>query len=94
MHTEDGLWNSMDGNGAKWHHTLEMDMAYYVWKRSQMASYNGIGHGILWLEMEPNGITGNAQRKIDLHNMKLQIGLHNIFRRTCDFSLLSSRLHQ
>ena len=53
MHTEDGLWNSMDGNGAKWHHTMEMDMAYYVWKRSQMASYNGIRHGILWMETEP-----------------------------------------
>ena len=61
MHTEDGLWNSMDGNGAKWHHTMETDMAYNVWNRSQMetdmayygwkrslmASYNGIGHGIL-----------------------------------------------
>ena len=55
-----------------------------------MALHNGNGHGILWLEMEPNGITCSAERKIDLHNMKLQIGLHNIFRRACDFSLLSS----
>ena len=39
MHTEDGLGNSMDGNGAKWHHTMETDMAYYVWNPSQMALY-------------------------------------------------------
>ena len=99
----------MDGIGAKWHYIMETNMEYHGWKQSQMALYNGNGHGIpikdgiganwhyimetdmeFLLEIEPNGITGNAERKIDLHNMKLQIGLHNIFRRTCDFSLLSS----
>ena len=65
-------------------------MEYHGWKRSQIALYNGHGHGILWLEMEPNGITCNAERKIDLHKMKLQTGLHKIFWRACDFSLLSS----
>ena len=28
-------------------------MLYYGWKRSQMALYNGIGYGILWMETEP-----------------------------------------
>ena len=56
MHTEDGLWNSMDGDGAKWHYIMETAMAYYEWNRCQMALYNGI----LLMEMEPNGITGNA----------------------------------
>ena len=65
----------MDGIGAKWHYIMETDMEYHGWKRSQMALYNGT----LWMGREPNGITGNAERKIDLHNMKLQIGLHNIF---------------
>ena len=67
----------MDGIGAKWHYIMETDMEYHGWKRSQIALYNGHGHGILWLEMEPNGITCNAERKIYLHNMKLQIGLQS-----------------
>ena len=32
---------------------METDMLYYGWKRSQMALYNGIGYGILWMETEP-----------------------------------------
>ena len=31
-------------------------MEYYGWKLIQMALYNGNGHGILWMETDPNGI--------------------------------------
>ena len=50
------FWNSMDGNGAKWHYIMETNMAYYGWNWSQMALYNGNGHRISWIETEPNGI--------------------------------------
>ena len=46
-------WHIMDGIGAKWHYTMDTDMEYYGWKRSRMVLYNGIGHGILWMETEP-----------------------------------------
>ena len=28
-------WHIMYGNGAEWHHIMELDMEYYGWKRSQ-----------------------------------------------------------
>ena len=46
-------WHNMYGIGAKWHYIMETDMLYYGRKRSQMALYNGIGYGILWMETEP-----------------------------------------
>ena len=36
----------MDGIGAKWHYIMETNMEYHGWKQSQMALYNGNGHGI------------------------------------------------
>ena len=35
---------------------MDTDMAYYGWKRSQLALHNGNGYGILWMETEPIGI--------------------------------------
>ena len=37
--------NIMDGNRANWHYLMETDMEYFGWKRSQVALYNGNGHG-------------------------------------------------
>ena len=52
----------MDGNGAKWHYIMELDMEYYGWKRSQACIFfpqDFSGHHIhqvwIWNSMDGNG---------------------------------------